>query len=240
MNEIEITTTQNITIHYELAGVGERIMAFILDLIILSLSSLILYGIVNAILSDSSEILVYLIVLPIIVFYSLFFELFNNGQSIGKMALKTRVIRIDGEKTTFTDYLMRWMFRLMDIYGSFGGVAFLGIISSTNNQRTGDLLANTVVVSLKKDNRMKLENLLKLNKQDKYIPVYPEVLRFDEDTMLIVKETLKKQLKYPNAAHKKAFDLLVDKIASELEIKVPKNKVDFLKTLLKDYILLTR
>ena len=58
--------------------------------------------------------------------------------------------------------------------------------------------------------------------------------------MLLVKETLKKYIKYPNVAHKKAFDLLVEKITTELNLKTPKNKVDFLKTLLKDYILLTR
>ena len=240
MDEIEITTTQNITIHYELANIGERILAFIADLIILTVSSSILYGISSIILTNSSELLIYLTLLPIIVFYSLFFELFNNGQSIGKMALKLRVIRIDGEKTAFSDYLMRWMFRIIDIYGSFGGIAFLGIISSTNNQRTGDLLANTVVVSLRKDNRIKLSNLLKLNNQVKYIPVYPEVLKFDEETILIVKEVLKKQLQYPNLAHKKAFELLIEKMETELNLKVPKNKVEFLKTLLKDYIMLTR
>ncbi len=240
MDEIEITTTQNITIHYELASIWERIFAFITDLIVLSVSSSILYGITSAILPTSSEILIYFTLLPVIVFYSLAFELFNNGQSLGKMALKLRVIRIDGEKTTFSDYLMRWMFRILDIYGSFGGIAFLGVISSTNNQRLGDLLANTVVVSLKKDNRMKLENLLKLNNEVKYVPIYPDVIRFDEETMLIVKETLKKQIKYPNEAHKKAFDLLVEKITTELNLKAPKNKVDFLKTLLKDYIILTR
>jgi uncharacterized RDD family membrane protein YckC len=240
MNEIEITTTQNITIHYELANIWERIFAFIIDLIIITVSSSILYGITVIILPSPSDILIYFTLLPIIIFYSILFELFNNGQSIGKMALKLRVIRIDGEKTAFSDYLMRWMFRILDIYGSFGGIAFLGIISSTNNQRIGDLLANTVVVSLRKDNRMKLNNLLKLNNEKKYVAVYPEVLKFDEETMLVVKEVLKKQLKYPNLAHKKAFDLLIDKIVTELDLKVPKNKIEFLKTLLKDYILLTR
>jgi hypothetical protein len=51
---------------------------------------------------------------------------------------------------------------------------------------------------------------------------------------------LKKTTQYPNEAHKRAFDLLVEKIATELDLKIPKNKVDFLKTLLKDYIVLTR
>lgn len=236
MNEIDITTTQNITIHYELAGFWERTFAFVVDVMILTASSLLLYAFVSGL----STLVLYVTVLPLIAFYSLFFELFNNGQSPGKMALKLRVIRIDGEKPSFPDYLMRWMFRVLDIYGSFGCIALLGIIASTNNQRTGDLLANTVVVSLKKDNRMKLDNLLKLNNHVKYTPVYPEVLKLDEEAMLVVKEVLKKKVKYPNLAHEKAFNLLVEKIAIELELKIPKNKVEFLKTLLKDYILLTR
>ncbi len=240
MEEIEITTTQNITIHYELASVFERIISFILDFMILGGSTLILYAILGSIFSGSSSLWVYLILLPIVVLYSLVLELFNNGQSLGKMATKIRVIRLDGEKTTFSDYLMRWMFRIVDIYGTFGGVAFLGVVSSTNNQRTGDLLANTVVVSLKKDNRIKLENLLKLNNDVKYVPVYKSVTRLDEDTLLMVKEVLKKRIQYPNEAHNKAFELLVKKIATELSIEIPKNKVEFLKTLLKDYIFLTR
>jgi uncharacterized RDD family membrane protein YckC len=239
MNEIEITTTQNITIHYELASFWERLFAFIVDLLVLSISSSILYGLSSAIFG-AADIMIYFTFFPVIFFYTLFFELFNNGQSLGKMALRLRVIRIDGEKTSFSDYFMRWMFRILDIYGSFGGIAFLGIVSASNKQRLGDILANTVVVSLKKDNRMKLENLLKLDKDKKYVPVYPEVTKMDEETMLIVKEVLKKHVKYPNEAHTKAFNFLADKMAAELELKVPKNKSQFLKTLLKDYILLTR
>jgi len=87
---------------------------------------------------------------------------------------------------------------------------------------------------------MKLENLLKLDSDKKYEPVYPQVTRMEEETMLVVKEVLKKHIKYPNEAHARAFELLVDKMATELELKVPKNKEQFLKTLLKDYILLTR
>jgi uncharacterized RDD family membrane protein YckC len=237
-DEIEITTTQNITVHYDLAGVWERVIAFFLDAMILTVCSSILYAIFCS--GDEDDVMQYFTVIPFIMLYSLGFELLNNGQSIGKMALKLRVIRIDGQKVTFPDYMMRWMFRLMDIYASVGSVAFLGIISSSNNQRVGDLLANTVVVSLKKDYRITLSNLLKLNDHQKYQPQYPQVLRLSEETMLIVKEVLKKKVKYPNEAHQQAYKLLLDKISKELEIKVPKNKEEFLKTLIKDYVFLTR
>lgn len=240
MNDIEITTTQNSTIHYELASVGERGLAFFLDLLILAIGLSLLYCFIYLILDGFPQLLVYVTIVPVFVFYTLFFEVVYNGQSLGKMALKLRVINVDGEKTEFTSYLMRWMFRLLDIYGTLGSVAVLGVTSSTNKQRIGDVLANTVVVSLKKDNRIKLETLLKLNSKEKYVPQYQGVTRLNEDDMLVIKEVLKKQILYPNAAHKKAFDLLVEKITTELNLSTPKNKAEFLRAILKDYIMLTR
>lgn len=240
MNDIDITTPQNITINYELAGAVERILAFVIDALLITLVSAISYGITYIIFSDYTDIASYFTVIPIIVFYSLVFEYYNNGQSPGKKALKLRVIRIDGEKTTFYDYLLRWVFRGTDIYLSVGSVAFLGIISSPNNQRIGDVLGNTVVVSLKKSNRIQLTNLLKLNTHSNYTPTYPQVIKCNEETMLLVKEVLRRNTKYPNKAHKDALDTLVSKLTGELKIKEPKDKKQFLNTILKDYILLTR
>lgn len=241
MKNIEITTTQNVTIQYGLASVWVRGIAFVIDLAIIVIVSLILWGIEAWIFSPKGmEIALYFTLLPFILLYSLAFEQLNNGQSIGKLALRLRVIRIDGEKTNFLDYFMRWMFRALDIYFSLGSVATLGIISSTNSQRIGDLLANTVVVTIDKTERMKLENLLKLNDMSKYVVTYPQISRFPEEAMLIVKETLARHLKHHNFAHEQALELLTKKIEQELGIEAPADKVKFLQVLLKDYIVLTR
>lgn len=240
MNNIEITTSQNVTIQYGLANAWERALALVLDLITMGLISLILWGLLSLLFPDSTDVLLYFTVLPFVILYSLAFEQLNNGQSLGKKALKLRVIRIDGKKTNFLDYLMRWIFRALDVYFSVGSVAILSIISSKYNQRLGDLLANTVVVSVSKTERMKLENLLKLNKIVNYTVTYPQVAKMPEEAMLIVKETLSKQLKLSNSAHDEALKLLVKKMVKELNIKAPKNNELFLKTLLKDYIVLTR
>jgi uncharacterized RDD family membrane protein YckC len=240
MKNIEITTTQNVTIQYGLASVWERAIALAIDVAVISTVSSIVLGLQSWLFPYASDIVLYLVILPFILLYSLIFEQFNNGQSLGKMALRLRVIRLDGEKANFLDYLMRWIFRALDIYFSFGGVAVLTVISSTNSQRIGDLLANTVVVNVGKAERMKLDNLLKLNKMDKYVVTYPQVIHLPENAMLTVKETLTKYAKHNNFAHQKALDLLVEKMEQELELKAPENKVQFLKILLKDYIVLTR
>jgi uncharacterized RDD family membrane protein YckC len=241
LKTIEIVTPQNVIVQYNLASVWERAFALALDIIIMWLSSWIFFGLLAFFFNGQiADILMYFTVIPFILFYSLAFENLNNGQSLGKKVLKIRVIRMDGAKSNFWDYLMRWMFRSLDIYSTFGGVSILSITSSSHNQRIGDLLGNTVVVNVGKTERMPLENLMKLGKMENYKITYPQVAKMPEELMLLVKESLGKQLKYKNAAHNQAIDLLVLKLENELSVKATKDKRSFLTTLLKDYIILTR
>ncbi len=228
------------TVEYELSSLISRCVAFLLDVVILTVSGLIIALIVQGIFGRAADIVMYFTLFPVIFFYSLAFEHFNNGQSIGKKALNIRVIKADGEKTHFLDYVMRWVFRIVDIYSFVGAVASLGILASSKNQRLGDFLANTVVVKVGKTERMKLQNLMRLNKMKAYTPTYPQVIKMKEESMLIVKETIERSTKNPNYAHQKALELLVKKMEKELTLEAPKDKILFLKTLLKDYVVLTR
>ena len=240
MNKIEITTSQNVTVEYELSPLIYRIVAFLIDFVILAVGCSILAAIIAGIFGNAADLVMYFTLFPVMFFYSLAFEHFNNGQSIGKKALSLRVLRADGEKTKFLDYVMRWVFRTIDIYGSVGAIAGLGILASSKNQRLGDFLANTVVVRVGKTERMKIQNLLRLNQMQKYQPTYPQVTKMNEESMLVVKETIERHKSNPNYAHQKALELLVAKMEKELNIDAPTNKTNFLKTLLKDYVVLTR
>lgn len=240
MKYVEITTPQNVTIRYTLATFWERAIATVLDAAIITVSSLILYWLFDAMGTMVATIMYSLVLVPFIVFYSLAFEMLNNGQSIGKMALRLRVVRIDGEQVTPSDYLMRWIFRGVDIYFSFGTIGMLSVIAGTRNQRVGDLLGNTIVVNVSKRERLSIENLLSLNKiKDKKIS-FPQVTKLPEETFLLVRETLNKQKRFRNEAHDEAMKLLVDRICELLELDKPKNNERFLQTLLNDYIVLTR
>ena len=225
---------------YGLASVWERMLALALDMVFMGGGWLLLWLIQLLLIPSLVEVSVYFTVIPWILFYYLAFEQLKNGQSPGKMIMSIRVIRLDGENTGFLDYMMRWVFRGLDIYFSLGGVGVISIISSGYNQRLGDLLANTVVVNVSKSERMGLHSLLKLNKNDNYKVVYPDVVKMSEETMLIVKETLGKYIRLENSAHNEALNLLGEKMANELKIKAPANKQEFLRTLLKDYVILTR
>src|SRR5688572_27010552 len=122
MKNIEIITTQNVVLQYELASLQDRIFAFVLDMVCLVFAFSITSGILTAILmsSETAQAVAMVILTSLFCCYSLLFEFFNNGRSLGKMAMKIQVIKVSGGRATFSDYAARWVFRLIDILFSLG------------------------------------------------------------------------------------------------------------------------
>jgi hypothetical protein len=59
--------------------------------------------------------------------------------------------------------------------------------------------------------------------------------------MILIKNAITRVKKYPNEPHKQLIRDLASKAAEELKLEeVPQKKLTFLKTLLQDYIVLTR
>ncbi|MCB0537529.1 MAG: RDD family protein [Bacteroidetes bacterium] len=246
MKSIDVETAQQVAINYSLAGVMQRILAFIID----SFAIGVIYYILVLILvsffprnSDFSELYVYLIILPIIMFYHLLFEYFMNGQSLGKRALGIRVIKTNGERPEFIDYLTRWMFRLVDITFSSGIVAVVAVLSTNKSQRLGDIIANTVVIQVQNPQSYKLNDVLKMINIKDYDVSFNMAKNFSEEQMLVVKETLDRYQKFPNETHMKALNSLSAYVAKTMDVKTPqgsKSSSVFLKTVLRDYVYLTR
>ncbi|MGN6646267.1 MAG: RDD family protein [Cytophaga sp.] len=238
MSKIEIQTTQNVAIDYEAGSLMDRVIGCILDFVVVAISSLILWLLLLSI--TGSEILSVILILPITVFYSLAFEVFNNGKTLGKMAMGLQVVRLDGQEARLNDFLTRWVFRSIDITGTFGTLAVIMVTVTKNHQRLGDFVANTVVIKTKPTYAIDLDNVLKKKSAEGYEPVYPQSLRFTEDQMLILKSSIDRYQKYPNEAHTEVIKTLSKQVAVKMEIPEPKKKLDFLKQVLKDYVILTR
>lgn len=243
MKSIEIKTTQNVRLEYELATLRERILAFLLDLITMGLVVLLLSLIFNGILKlyGTLEVISSIFTGCVIMFYSLTLEYFNSGQSVGKKLMKIQVIKITGDKATFYDYLGRWIFRLLDIYSSFGAIASVLIASSSRAQRIGDIVSNTCVIKLESSVYLSLNDILKIQSRETYQPVYAQAKHLAEDDVILIKSTIDRFKKYRNDAHTEAVRDLTDRIKSLLEIResTPDN-VKFLQTVINDYIVLTR
>lgn len=246
MQTIDIKTTQNVTINYELAGLLDRFLAFLIDVLIILAGSFLFNLLVFWIYASSGsnelgEVVHILIVMMPVTFYTLYSETLFNGQTVGKMALRIKVVKLDGKQLDFTDYLTRWSFRLVDIWFSLGGLAAILITSTENGQRLGGLLSNSTVVRVRPKLKVSLNDILKINTKQNYEPVYPKVKQFREDDMLLLKQALERFEKYKNDAHSETIAELSKRMAEELELKeVPEDKSKFLKTLIKDYIVLTR
>lgn len=243
MKNIEIKTTQNVVLQYELANLRDRIVAFALDLACLAVGIGLLSSLGLAVLAANNTLGIILntLLACIFLFYSLAMEVWNNGQSIGKMALRIQVIKTVGGRATFSDYAARWIFRMIDIYFSLGGIASILIASSSKAQRIGDIVANTAVVKLVPKMDLTLKDILSLHAQDSYKPTYAQARQLVEEDVLLIKITLDRYRKFHNESHEEALDLLAERVKHVLALeRIHSNTEQFLQTVLKDYVVLTR
>lgn len=244
MKKAEILTANNVAIQYELASLIQRILAFIIDGAVLSLYYLIILFLLASTFygsNDFSQIFTYILFLPVFFFYNLFCEINFKGQTLGKAALKIKVIKLTGETPSLNDYFIRWTYRVIDIWLCAGALAAIFISSSNKGQRLGDVSANTTIIRLNPESKYNLKDILKIGGFKEYTPTYFGVTMLSDEDMLLIKNTLDTVKRKPNAENKKVALELANKSAELLNLEeIPHNKTQFLTTLLKDYIVLTR
>lgn len=242
MRTIDILTTQNVTINYELAEVRDRVFAFIIDLLIITVGLVILSRIIIATgIVTRVEYLYYFIVFPVLFFYHFAFEVLLDGQSPGKRMLGIKVVKLTGTEPSLNDYLMRWALRPLDIFFSLGSIGIMLISSSEKGQRLGDIVANTAVIKTNPTQRIILADILNIRSMENYKPVYPNAREFSEQEMLLLKEVMDKSQKYQNDAHDDALNEAVEKVRVRLNMeRAPADKIGFIKTLIKDFVALSR
>ena len=244
MQTIEIRTTQNVTIEYELASLRERFFAIFIDSLIVGSFYFVMLMILSNLIGEALfnySAFISLLLIGMFVLYQLFSEILADGQSWGKKAMGIKVVRLDGKEPGLGDYLLRAVFHIVDTVVSLGIMAALMISSSNKNQRLGDMTASTTVIRIKFNLRFQLEDILKINTLEDYEPTYPEVRRLSEKDMLLIKTIISRYRKYRNKAHQEVIDELVENLIFQLDIAVqPRDKIAFLKTLVRDYIVLTR
>ena len=245
MPSIDIRTTQNVTIEYELAPLRERFFAFFVDLLIYGAASWAFWMLVLVLVGDAvtgwgGQFIGMAIFVGLMV-YHLLSDILGNGRSLGKRAINLKVVRLDGQEPGIGEYLLRSVFLLLDFSFSLGVLAAVLIGSTYKNQRLGDLAANTTVIRVKNQLTFRLHDILKINTLENYEPKYPAVRQMNEADMLLIKNLLGRYQSWQNAAHAEAIQEATTNICHQLNLEVPKgNQVEFLKTLIRDYIVLTR
>jgi uncharacterized RDD family membrane protein YckC len=156
-----VETPEQVRLHLELAGLGTRSIAYILD-------TLLRYGVLLALvvavilifdalqlpwegLGDRVGAHFIAIVLTLLYFfmewgYFATFEWLWTGQTPGKRAARIRVLKDGGGPISFLDAALRNLVRIVDSSGPMAAIGMLFIFFNKKNKRPGDLLARTIVV----------------------------------------------------------------------------------------------
>jgi len=242
MNTIDILTTQNVTIQYALAPARDRIFSFIIDVLMMGITLLLMSLLLASVFDGQAQRYAQFIFSSIFFFfYSLGSEILMNGQSIGKRLIGLKIVKVTGTDPTLSDYLIRWAFRFIDIWFSLGSIATIMVSSGKRNQRLGDLLANTTVIKLNPWANVSLNEILAIHSIETYKPTYPQVKQFTEKEMLFIKNALERFRQFNNQAHREALAELSEKIGKRLGVSaLPYDRLEFLKVVINDYVVLSR
>ena len=231
--KVQILTTQNVEIEYETASLGERIGATLIDMLILfAYSFVVLAGVVQSIAhrsDDTAFTLMVVLVLPVLL-YDLLCEIFMDGQSLGKKALKIKVVKLDGTQPGIGSYLLRWLLRFVEVWGSSGVIAAVVILVNGKGQRLGDLAAGTTVVKLKPT--ATLADTIFAQIDPDYVPTFPQVTRLNDRDIAVIKEVINSREQRQNPV---VLNTLVRKVKEVLEVDTDLSAPKFLKTVVKDY-----
>lgn len=152
--EIAVAGAENIGLNLALAGLGNRMLAFLIDFAIQSVFSLgLLVAVLFAGLSLGSEtftsVALGVTLLAIFVIqwgYFIIFELIWHGQTPGKRLMRIKVVREDGRPVGFMVSLLRNIMRAVDMLPTGYATGIISIFINGKEKRLGDLVAGTIVV----------------------------------------------------------------------------------------------
>lgn len=254
MSIISISTAFNIDLEFEVAEFHKRLLAYILDFILLVIflysMKYLLYAGLLLNFEESTGLDILVVSVPMLL-YSLLTELWMNGQTVGKRIMGIRVISLEGGEPTLGQFILRWITKFFEwpflfgyiafsnanmiayafITGLFGIAVVIIIAVSPKNQRLGDMIAGTVVVNAKSSLTVADTVFMDINKTD-YKVMFPQVMRLSDRDINTIKSVLTQAGKRNNyeMCHRVAI-----KIKEVLDIETDLYVDQFLEKLLEDY-----
>jgi len=225
---LDVRTPESIAFSYELAGIGSRFLAVLLDLLIqLVVIGLIFWGFI-ALAAHAPSIhgreslphdvarniatgVIVAIVFMVLFGYFILFEWLWNGQTPGKKALGIRVVRDGGYPLDFSASLIRNLIRVGEASVAFYAIAGVIAVLSPENKRLGDLAAGSIVV---RDSRMESPAAMLAAVREE--PQYASTAYVSGEERSIIKRFLERRYDLPAANRAQLAHRLAERVRSRL------------------------
>ncbi|RST61086.1 RDD family protein [Siminovitchia terrae] len=162
--QVGVKTPEFVSIQFQLAGLGSRMAAYMLDWLILGVMNVIIIIIPlillidgNPFYDDITSIVMAILIIALFVLnwgYFIFMEFYFGGKTIGKRVLGIRVIQDNGHSLTLLSSFIRNFMRIVDSLPAGYLTGLLMIFFHPKHKRVGDLVAGTMVVHERKAKRL--------------------------------------------------------------------------------------
>lgn len=158
---VGIKTPEFVSLQFQLAGLGSRTAAFIIDQLLLIIVDILIivafflfmYGTADIMLWEMNSLpLAITIILMFLINWGYFFafEFFSGGKTIGKKMIGIRVIQDNGHSVTLLSSFIRNLLRIIDSLPANYFLGLMMIFFHSKHKRIGDLVAGTIVVHERK------------------------------------------------------------------------------------------
>ncbi|MFN8412955.1 MAG: RDD family protein [Anaerolineales bacterium] len=240
---LKIDTPENVTFDYDVAGIGSRFLAALIDTALILIGQLLILGaaILVALIVFKTDLLGEdlfnwaLAITGILSFiflwgYYIFFEILWNGQTPGKRWVGLRVIRVDGTPITVGEAIIRNLVRIIDLLPTAYGIGVVTMFISPNSRRVGDLAAGTIVIHEREEKELKnfspltpvmINTWVSTNDVPEGFPIE----KISQYEIQIMEEFLSRRRDLSN--HQQLAQHILNSIATRLEI--PKESIPYHK-----------
>jgi uncharacterized RDD family membrane protein YckC len=150
-DDLVISTPERVAFQYEIAGIGSRFLAQIIDSLIIFVvlvAITILAAALGGVFGSGDLALLIEVILGFVLLagYFMISEAVWNGQTLGKRSARLRVVGDHGEPITIAQSAIRNLVRIVDFLPLLYGIGMLTLFISGRGKRLGDFAAGTLVV----------------------------------------------------------------------------------------------
>ena len=145
-----VETPEQIALAYDVAGIGSRFLAAIIDSVLIALAQAALFFALAqtaSIIEFAESVLIAIgaaLGFAILWGYYIAFELTWNGQSPGKRLIGLRVVSEGGRPITVVGSIIRNLIRIVDFLPLLYGIGVIAMFIDGRARRLGDLAASTL------------------------------------------------------------------------------------------------